>query len=50
VVGSPIKLGESDPVYMAPPRLGEHTLQILSDLLGYEEKKIAALRTVGAIG
>jgi crotonobetainyl-CoA:carnitine CoA-transferase CaiB-like acyl-CoA transferase len=50
VVGSPIKLGESAPVYMAPPRLGEHTLQILSDLLGYEEKKIAALRTVGAIG
>ena len=32
-----------------PPLLGEHTQAVLSELLGYDEERIAALRTAGAI-
>jgi len=31
-------------VRMAPPRLGEHTVQMLSELLGYDAARIAKLR------
>jgi len=33
----------------APPRLGEHTDEILSERLGYDAGKIASLRAAGAI-
>jgi CoA:oxalate CoA-transferase len=44
-VGSPIKVSGVDKVkYVHPPALGEHTEQVLKDMLGYSVEKIAALR------
>jgi crotonobetainyl-CoA:carnitine CoA-transferase CaiB-like acyl-CoA transferase len=44
-VGSPIKVSGVDKVkYVHPPALGEHTEQVLKDMLGYSAEKIAALR------
>jgi crotonobetainyl-CoA:carnitine CoA-transferase CaiB-like acyl-CoA transferase len=43
LIGSPIKLSETpviDPV--APPLLGQHSKQILSEMLGYDDAMIAA--------
>ncbi|MDP1566373.1 MAG: hypothetical protein Q8L91_08945, partial [Polaromonas sp.] len=38
----------ADPV--APPLLGQHTQEILQGVLGYDAKKISALRESGALG
>ncbi|ANW03008.1 CaiB/BaiF CoA transferase family protein [Bradyrhizobium icense] len=35
--------------YRYPPRLGEHTQEVLSSVLGYDERKIGELRRSGAI-
>ena len=35
--------------YVAPPRLGEHTREILTELLGLDACKIDALTRAGAI-
>jgi crotonobetainyl-CoA:carnitine CoA-transferase CaiB-like acyl-CoA transferase len=45
LVGSPIKLGGT-PVRsdLPPPLLGEHTQQVLAEVLGWDEQRIAALR------
>ncbi len=44
-VGSPIKVSGVDQVkYIHPPALGEHTEQVLKDILGYGAEKIATLR------
>ncbi|WP_299798041.1 CaiB/BaiF CoA-transferase family protein [Ramlibacter sp.] len=45
LVGSPIKLSGT-PVRsdLPPPLLGEHTQQVLSEVLGWDEQRIAALR------
>jgi len=48
--GNPIKLSESARTcYTAPPRLGEHTDAVLSDLLGYDNRRIAELHAAGAV-
>ena len=38
-----------DSFRLAPPRLGEHTGDVLREIAGYEASKIAALRSAGAI-
>ena len=44
-VGSPIKVSGVDQIkYVHPPALGEHTEQILKDILGYSAENIATLR------
>ncbi|MGE4240890.1 CaiB/BaiF CoA transferase family protein [Ramlibacter sp.] len=45
LVASPLKLGAT-PVRtdLPPPRLGEHTADVLSSFLGYDEARLAALR------
>jgi formyl-CoA transferase len=50
LVGSPLKLSET-PVMLRshPPLLGEHTDEVLADLLGYTTADIARLRTEGVI-
>lgn len=49
--GNPIKLSEAEPVsYSAPPQLGQHTMPVLTELLGYNDKRLAELRATGAIG
>ncbi len=45
VVGSPMKLSETPVQYRTPPPLlGEHTEEILKDVLGYSQAEIARLK------
>ena len=48
-VGCPIKLSSSPVEITTSPLLGEHTDQILKDLLGYDDARIATARQAGAI-
>lgn len=47
-VGMPIKLSASPPKIERSPLLGEHTDQVLKEVLGYDESKIKALKQAGA--
>lgn len=50
LLGSPLKLSDTptmDPV--APPLLGQHTSEVLRDLLGMDDGEIGALRESGTI-
>jgi glutaryl-CoA transferase len=50
LVGSPLKFSETPVEYkLPPPRLGEHTEEVLKKSLGYSDEKIAALKEQGAI-
>ncbi|MFZ6004728.1 MAG: CaiB/BaiF CoA transferase family protein [Actinomycetota bacterium] len=50
-VPSPIKvLGEDLPLPTKAPSVGEHTAEVLRDVLGYDDKRIADLRDRGALG
>ena len=45
VVGSPMKLSKTPVQYrISPPRLGEHTEEILRDILKYNQAKIDRLK------
>ena len=45
ILGNPIKMSEVDQeVFKVPPRLGEHTEQILEEILGYSPEEIEELR------
>jgi len=49
-LANPIRLADSPAAYrLPPPRLGEHTAAILSEL-GYAEADLTALRAAGVIG
>jgi crotonobetainyl-CoA:carnitine CoA-transferase CaiB-like acyl-CoA transferase len=50
LVASPIKMGAT-PVRtdLPPPLLGQHTEQVLAEILGLDAARIAALRKEGAI-
>jgi len=48
-VGNPIKLSDSATVVERSPLLGEHTDQILSEVLGMDSADIEAARSVGAV-
>ena len=47
-VGMPIKLSDSPARIERSPTLGEHTEEILKEVLGYEQEKIAKLKSAGA--
>lgn len=49
-VGSPFKTDGVPGEVRAAPGLGEHTDEVLRDLLGYSEDEIAAMRNKGVIG
>ncbi len=50
-VGSPIKMSGTPPKPAGPaPLLGQHTDEVLGDVLGYDTGKIARLRQGGVIG
>jgi formyl-CoA transferase len=49
-VGNPIKLSDSPTVVVASPLLGEHTEQILRDVLHLDRDRIAELWNAGALG
>jgi len=48
-VGNPIKLSDSIADVRRSPLLGEHTDEILHDVLGYSDKEIAAIKASGAL-
>jgi formyl-CoA transferase len=47
-VGMPVKLSDSPAHIERSPLLGEHTDQILREVLGYADAEIAAMRDAGA--
>jgi formyl-CoA transferase len=47
-VGMPIKLSASPARIRRSPLLGEHTDEILREVLGYDEARISALKQAGA--
>ena len=47
-VGMPIKLSESPAVIKRSPLLGEHTDEVLKEVLGYDAAQIEKLKTAGA--
>jgi len=48
-VGNPVKMSDSITEVKRSPLLGEHTDQILKDVLGYSEKEVAEIKVSGAI-
>jgi crotonobetainyl-CoA:carnitine CoA-transferase CaiB-like acyl-CoA transferase len=49
--GNPIKLSRTnEESFSAAPLVGQHTEQVLGELLGYEPEKLAELREQGAVG
>ena len=48
-VGCPIKLSDSDVEVKRSPLLGEHTDEILSEVLGYSAEEIAEIHESGAV-
>ncbi|RZI40648.1 CoA transferase [Herbaspirillum sp. HC18] len=50
LVGSPMRMSATPPRYdMPPPMLGEHTEEVLRELLGESDEGIAALREKGVV-
>ena len=47
-VGMPIKLSASPARIERSPTLGEHTDEVLTEVLGYDAAKVAALKGAGA--
>jgi formyl-CoA transferase len=47
-VGMPIKLSASPAVIKRSPTLGEHTDEVLQDVLGYSKEKITSMKSAGA--
>lgn len=51
LVGSPLKIPTAPPqMRLPPPLLGQHSGEILEELLGYSSKTVEALRVEGIIG
>jgi formyl-CoA transferase len=48
-VGNPIKLSDSIADVRRSPLLGEHTDEVLRDVLQYSEQEIDAIKTSGAV-
>jgi formyl-CoA transferase len=48
-VGCPVKLSDNDVVVERSPLLGEHSDEVLSEVLGYDADEIAALKEAGAV-
>lgn len=47
-IGMPIKLSDSPADIKRSPLLGEHTEEVLKQVLGYDDAKIASLKSAGA--
>jgi formyl-CoA transferase len=48
-VGNPVKMSDSVTEVKRSPLLGEHTVEILTKVLGYSAKELEAIKTSGAI-
>ena len=50
LLASPIKMSETPVTYRhAPPLLGEHTVEVMSDILGLDDSEIGKLSDLGVI-
>jgi formyl-CoA transferase len=49
-VGNPIKLSDSPTIVERSPLLGEHNLEILREVLGFNQHRIDEIRASGALG
>ena len=49
VVASPIRLSRTPVEHRPPPRLGEHTREVLVEVLGMDDAEVEALRGAGVI-
>jgi len=49
-VGCPIKMSDSSVEVTRSPLLGEHTQEILRDVLGYDGEELARITESGAVG
>ena len=49
-VGNPIKLSDSPTEVTRSPLLGEHTEEVLRDVLGFNDNQVALIRASGAVG
>ncbi len=50
MVNTPVKYSESKPsIRSVPPMLGEHTDEVLKDVLGLSENEIEKLKEEGAV-
>ncbi|GAB5589352.1 hypothetical protein Unana1_04252 [Umbelopsis nana] len=51
VVGIPVKYSESKPtIRLPPPVLGQHSTEILENVLGYSQSRISDLKDEGVVG
>jgi formyl-CoA transferase len=48
-IGLPFMLSDTTPEYRSSPLLGEHSKDVLQELLGYDDAQVDRLRTEGAI-
>jgi len=47
---SPIRIGGHDlGIHRLPPKLGEHTSEVLAEILGYDAARISDLRSEGVV-
>ena len=50
VIANPVRLSETPADYRRPPLvLGQHTEEVLGEMLGYDAARVAALREGGVI-
>ncbi len=49
-VATPLRLSGSEPPLRPAPGRGEHTAEVLGQLCGYEEERVAALAAAGVLG
>jgi crotonobetainyl-CoA:carnitine CoA-transferase CaiB-like acyl-CoA transferase len=50
VIANPVRLSETPPDYrIAPPLLGEHTDEVLSQRLGMDTRTLGELRAKGVV-
>jgi formyl-CoA transferase len=47
--GCPVRLSDSDRTTRRPPLIGEHTEEVITGVLGYDQDRVEALRAAGAI-
>ena len=51
LIGTPFHLtGAELPAPVFPPKLGEHTDEVLNEFLGLSAERLAELRTAGVVG
>jgi len=50
LAGNPIKASESEEIFVAPPRLGEYTEEVLKEILEYPDDRIKELKDEKVIG